>query len=168
MRASRRILVDANAIIEAVRTGSWAAITGQLEVESVVACRDETLSGSPVTVAGYVRVTPSDLSRMRAVHEVDDTTRAAFKLAYANADGMDAGEHDLLAYARSLTDVEWAVCSPDKASIRAAVALGLGDYLCSLEELADAVGVRPKPPLRRQYTSLWLKEFRTRVLLEET
>lgn len=33
------ILVDTNVIIEAVRTGCWAALTGQLRVETVVACR---------------------------------------------------------------------------------------------------------------------------------
>lgn len=160
------VLVDANVIIEAIRTGCWAGITGQLTLESVEACWNETLAGSADTIPGYVAVTRDDLERMFAVHSVDDVTRAAFKLAYADADGMDPGEHDLFAHAYSLTEEDWVLCSPDKASIRAAVALGFGDQLSSLEDLVKAVGARPNPALRRQHTSAWLSSFRTKVVLE--
>jgi len=160
------VLVDTNVIIEAVRTGCWAGITGRLTLESVEACRNETLAGSADTIPGYVAVTRDDIGRLFAVHSVDDVTRAAFKLAYADADGMDPGEHDLVAHACSLPEQDWVLCSPDKASIRAAVALGFGDQVSSLEDLARAVGARPAPPLRRQYTSAWLSSFRTKVVLE--
>jgi hypothetical protein len=160
------VLVDANAIIEAVRTGCWAAITGQLRVETVEECRAETLRGSPATHPGYVTVSADHLARLHRVHAVDDIVRARFKLTYAGADGMDPGEHDLLAYAHASARDAWVLCSPDKASVRAAVKLGLGDRLRSLEALVDAVGVRPSPPLLRQYTSAWLTSFRTKVVLE--
>lgn len=92
MAVSGVVLVDANVIIEAVRTACWPAITGHL-TES------------------------------------------------------------------------WILCSPDKASVRAAVTLGCGDRLCSLEDLARIVGTRPDPPLRHQFTSEWLRSFRTKVRL---
>lgn len=104
------VLVDANVIIEAVRTHSWAAITGQLSVESVNVCCDETQQGSNQDDPAYVSVTKADLSRLGRVHAVDDTLRAAFKLAYAGADAMDRGEQDLLAHAYSRAEEAWALC----------------------------------------------------------
>ena len=166
MKRDDLVLIDTNAIIEAVRTGCWAAITGQLRVETVEACRVEVLSGTPITIPGYVPVNGEDVERLASVHAVDEVTRAAFKLSYADADGLDPGEHDLLAHAHSRSDQAWVVCSPDKASIRAAVALGFGDRLCSLEELAAAVGARPRPCLRSHFRTEWLASFRTKVRLE--
>jgi len=160
------VLIDTNAIIEAVRTGCWSAITGQLRVETVEACRQEALPSPPTSVPGFVPVSEKDLRRLASVHAVDSVVRAAFKLAYEDADGLDAGEHDLLAYAHSLSDEAWVVCSPDKASIRAAVALGFGDELCSLEELIAAVGTRPRYSLRGHFSTHWLVSFRTKVRLE--
>jgi len=60
----------------------------------------------------------------------------------------------------------WVVCSPDKASIRAAAVLGFGDELCSLEELIAAVGTRPRISLRGHFSTHWLVSFRTKVRLE--
>jgi hypothetical protein len=59
-----------------------------------------------------------------------------------------------------------AICSPDKAAIRAAVAVGLGDRVVSLEEMVTSVGARPSPPLRERFTSRWLVSFRSKVKLE--
>lgn len=161
-----RILVDTNVVIEAVRTGCWNALTGGLTVDSVAECRREALAGSAETISDYVIVGTEDLNRMHTVHEVVPSVRAAFKLAYAEADALDAGEHDLLAHAHDDATGAWRVCSPDKAAIRAAVRLGHGDRLVSLEELVSNVGARPHPDLRVQFTSGWLSSFRTRVLLE--
>jgi len=160
------VLIDTNAIIEAVRTGCWSAITGQLRVETVEACRQEALTSPPTPGPGYVLVSEENLRRLASVQTVDSVMRAAFKLAYEDADGLDAGEHDLLAYAHSLSDEAWVVCSPDKASIRAATALGFGDELCSLEELIAAVGTRPRLSLRSHFSTHWLVSFRTKVRLE--
>jgi hypothetical protein len=161
-----RVLIDTNAIIEAVRTGCWPAVTGQLRLETVETCRQEALTGPATPVRGYVTVSEEDLRRLASVHAVDAVVRAAVKLEYDDADGLDAGEHDLLAHAHGLSDDAWVVCSPDKASIRAATALGFGSQLCSLEELVVAVGARPRSPLRAHFRTEWLVSFRTKVLLE--
>lgn len=147
------ILVDTNAIIEAVRTRCWNALTGSLTVESVAECSREALAGSIETIPGYILVTRGDLDRMNAVHEVTPTVRATFKIAYDQADALDAGEQDLLAHAHVNARIPWQLCSPDKAAIRAAVRLGLGDRLVSLEELASRVGARPRPALHVQLRS---------------
>lgn len=160
------VLLDTNAVIEAVRTHCWAAITGQLRVETVEACRQELVSGAWSSAADYVPVTAADLKRFSAVHAVDAVARASFKLSYPDADGLDRGEHDLLAYAHSRLHKPWMVCSPDKASIRAGVFLGFGDRLCSLGELATAVGASPRPPLRRHFKTEWLISFRTKMRLQ--
>jgi hypothetical protein len=113
-----------------------------------------------------VVVSEKELGRLASVHAVDREVRAALKLDYEAADGLDAGEHDLLAHAHGLSDDGWVVCSPDKASIRAASALGSGDQLCSLEELVWRVGARPRLPLRAHFRTDWLVRFRAKVLLE--
>jgi hypothetical protein len=83
------VLLDTNVIIEAVRTGTWAALTGGLIVETVGACPDEALAGSPSVIPGYVSVTESDLRRLSSVHDTDSTKRAELALAYGDADGLD-------------------------------------------------------------------------------
>ena len=134
------VLFDTNVIIEAVRTQCWNAITGQVSIETVGACRVEALAGSAATIRNYVPVVP-------------------------RADSLDEGEHDLLAHAYARSE-PFLLCSPDKAAIRAAVALGIGDRLVSLDELVAEVGARPRPALREQFTSSWLVSFRSRVKVE--
>jgi hypothetical protein len=158
------VLVDSNAIIEAVRTRCWAAITGQLRIETVEACRAEVRSGSPETIPGYVRVTEPQLARMKAVHRVREVMRAALAVAVEDLPALDRGEADLLAHAYHHREQAWVLCSPDKAAIRAAVSLEMGDRLCSLEALADRVGARPR--LRVQFREAWLRSFRTSVRME--
>jgi len=163
----RRLLVDTNVLIEAVRTGCWRPITGQLALETVEACRREAVAGSESSIRGYVRVSEDDLARLRTVHRVDAVMRASFKLAYEDADALDVGEHDLFALAHANAEDEWALISPDKAAIRAAMALGIGDGMVSLEDLVGRVGARPKPALKTQFTSQWLVSFRSRLKLED-
>ena len=79
-----------------------------------------------------------------------------------------AGERDLFAhaYARSSAgDHVWVICSPDRASIRAAVALGWRDQTRSLAELVAAVGARPNPPLADHFGERWLSDSCTAYLL---
>ena len=118
-------------------------------METVEECRAEALGGD-TTRRGYVKVTDAHLARLGKVHLVSDVARASFALAYEGAGAMDGGERALFAhaYARAQDgDEVWVVSSPDKASVRAAVALDLGDRMVSLERLACTVGARPKPPL---------------------
>lgn len=165
MSPSPVVLVDTNVIIEAVRTGCWRAITGHMTVETVEVCTEEAGRGS-ADRAGYVVVSTDDLSRIARVHPVSDVERAALALEYPDASGMDAGERDLFAHANGRRDESWMLCSPDKASIRAAVGLGWADRLCSLGALAQQAGARPKSALKAHFEEAWLSRWRTRFLLE--
>lgn len=160
------VLVDTNVIIEAVRTGCWKAVTGGLAVETVEECRDETQRGAGRR--GYVEVGTEELSRLRAVHRVDDIARAGLLLAAPAAAALDAGERDLLAHALRSTsagEVLWVLCSPDRAAVRAMVQLGLHEHLRSLQELLSAVGGAGEDRLAAQFCTRWLVEARTAALL---
>lgn len=161
------VLTDANVMIEAVRTRCWNALTGGLRIETVEECHQEPLR-QPRDRAGYIPVTVEDLSRISAVHAVSDLDRAMLAMEYAAAASMDPGERDLFAhaYARAAAgDDVWIVCSPDKASVRAAVALGWHDRMHSLAALVGAVGARPCTPLAGHFGERWLSDFRTACLL---
>jgi hypothetical protein len=161
------VLVDTNAIIEAVRTGTWNALTGGLLFETVEKCIEEAEAGD-FTDPSYVAVSKKDLTRMNKIHRVSPADRAGHLLADPDAMGMDAGERDLFAHAhtRELSgDSVWVVCSPDKASIRAAVRIGWADRLVSLETLANEVGARPKPSFKQHFGEKFLSQFRTEYLL---
>ncbi len=157
------LLLDTNVIIEAVRTGCWAAIAGALPLESVETCRDEALAGGS-HIRGYVRVTAAQLGRV-VVRAVEPIGRATFLLHYPEADALDAGERDLWAFALSLPG-DWEACCADKAAVRAAVRLGWGDRLRSLERLAERVGGRPAPALQPHFTERSLSAWRTQFLME--
>lgn len=161
------VLADTNAIIEAVRTGTWNAVTGGLLIETVEECVREARRGQS-TKPSYVLVSPRDLSRINRVHRVSDSDRARHLLKDPHAMTMDLGERDLFAHAMSRDksgDSTWVVCSPDKASIRAAVRLGWVDRLVSLEKLSTEVGGRPKPPFKQQFGEYFLSRYRTEYLL---
>jgi hypothetical protein len=158
------VLVDTNVIIEAVRTGCWPALTGGLQVETVATCSAEATAGNRDR-PGYVPVTEEHLRRLARVHPVTATERAALALAYAGADGMDDGERDLFAHAHALAHEVWVLCSPDKASVQAAVSLGWGDRLRSLASLAERVGARPTPAFKSHFEEAWLSTWRTHYLL---
>jgi hypothetical protein len=161
------VLVDTNVVIEAVRTRVWKALLGGRRVETVQECRDETQRGSPHD-PGYVVVSAADLAGLAAVHSVTDLERATLALTWADALTLDPGERDLLAHAlsrRARGDSVWVVCSPDRACVRAAVALDLGDHTISLEELVQVVGARPVVRLKDHFTSRWLSRERTNARL---
>ncbi len=165
MQANLPVLVDAMIVIEAVRTGCWNAISGQRRIVTVTTVAEELQRGDP-GVAGYVPITDAHIGRMevKALAPVD---AARFRLEYHDADGMDPGERDLIALARSL-DEEYAVCSCDKACARAAHAIGAAERLVSLEALLDSVGCRARPPLKVQFTEARLGQWRTTLMLGGT
>lgn len=157
--------MDTNVIIEAVRTGCWRAITGHMTVETVEACKEEARRGD-ADRAGYIVVRDEDLNRISRVHPVPEVQRAALALEYPDASGMDEGERDLFAHTWSRRDEDgWLICSPDKASIRAAVSLGWSDRLCSLATLVQRAGARLHPPLKAHFEESWLSRWRTHFLL---
>lgn len=151
------VLVDTNAIIEAVRTGCWNALTGGLAVETVEECRDETRRGAGRK--DYVEVDETHLRRLRAVHAVDDLQRAGLLLSSSTAPALDPGERDLLAHALHRAnegDEVWVLCSPDRATVRTMVELGRHPHLRALQELVAAVGASSN--LAVQFGAAWLAE----------
>lgn len=158
------VLVDTNVMIEAARTGIWNALAGGLRIETVEECCVEINTGN--NRPGRTTV---DLSRLSEVHGVTALERAEFGLAYPDAADLDAGERDLMAhaYARSRQgQLLWSLCSPDRALVRAAVALDWRERMTSLEKLSSRAGGRPSPPLARQFTEQWLSECWTDYLLK--
>lgn len=149
-------------VIEAVRTGCWNAITGRHTVVTVDTCADELRRGDHA-VSGYVPVTEDHLSRA-VVESLTPFAAASFRLRYPAADGMDAGERDLLALAATRSD-EFRICSCDKAAVRAAHAFGWIERVVSLEGLAQSVGAKPNPTLRMQFSESRLSEWRTKLQL---
>jgi hypothetical protein len=149
-------------VIEAVRTACWNAISGQHALVTVVECATELRSGN-ASRPGYVPVSEADLGRLE-VRPVSALESAQFRLRYPDADGLDSGERDLLAHAATRTG-DFAICSSDKAAVRAAHACGWLDRVVSLESLAESVGAKPKPPLRTQFTEVRMAEWRTTLRL---
>ena len=157
-------LFDTNAIIEAVRTGVWKGLAGALNLQTVEECADESRRGDRLST-GYVVVSEADLERFAMIHAVSDL-EVANVLLMERAEALHDGERDLFAHALALAEEEvWVVCSPDLASVKFAVAAGIGDRLISLEEAMKAVGAKAKPELRGNFTSAWLKAERANALL---
>jgi hypothetical protein len=156
------LLVDTNIAIEAVRTECWNAITGRRRVVTVEECAAELRRGNPAK-GGYVVVTEAQIGRA-TVNPLEPAVAAEFRLRYPNADGLDAGERDLLALAMSLAE-EFEVCCADKAALVAANALGWLGRVVSLEAVAQSVGARPNPGLKRQFTEAQMRAWRTSLNL---
>jgi hypothetical protein len=161
------VLIDTNAIIEAVRTGTWNALTGAMLMETVEECVSEAGRGESTNPA-YVSVGVRDLERLKRIHRVTDNDRARHLIRDPDAMRMDAGERDLFAHAcfrEHRGDLLWVICSPDKASIRAAVRLGWADQLVSLERIATEVGAQPKRAFKPHFEERFLSRYRTEYLL---
>ena len=167
-RRYRIVLMDTNAIIEAVRTRAWNGISGNSTVETVDTCVEEATRGDRLQ-RGYVEVTAQDLARMRAVHSVDKTKESALILEMPDAEGLHGGERRLYAHALAQLaqgESDWVVCSPDKAAIRVAIGLEWDERVISLEKLIDDSGAKLAEPLDIQFTERWLSRYRTEYLLE--
>jgi hypothetical protein len=156
------LIVDSMIVIEAVRTGCWKAITGQRSVVLVEECAKELRRGDSASPS-YVAVSEADLSRAR-IEPVEPGARAEFRLTYTDADRLDPGERDVLAWASRCAD-EFEVCSSDKAALRAAHAMGWLDRVVSLEMVAGSVGARPSGGLKRQFTEAVMVTWRTSLRL---
>jgi hypothetical protein len=160
----RTYLFDANAIIEAVRVGVWNALTGGLLLHTVETCADECRRGDRFST-GYVAVTEAALDRITAIRWVADDHIASV-LLMDKAEALDPGELELFAHALALpSDDVWVICSPDLASVKFAVAAGIGERLISLEEAMNVVGTNARTPLRNHFTATWLSAERTKAML---
>jgi hypothetical protein len=158
------ILVDTNVVIEAIRAGCWAALTGYCRVETVEKCREEARTGRDY-LPGYVVVQEKDLRDRLIAHDVDDQTLARLTLRDAATALLDPGERHLWAHALGRTDA-WLATTADAAAIHAAVRLGWADRLVSLEQLAETCGLRSSArKLNKQFRTEQLSAWRTAALL---
>ena len=159
------VLVDTNVILEAYRSGSWPALAGGYDVETVEACVTETQTGfqrrrpeRQIDVAGL-------RESLAAVHGVARLDRARLAVQ-AGSIFLDEGEAALWAHALGRHD-DWVLCGPDKASLRCGVTLGFRQRLVSLEGLLDDVGFRPPIDLREAYGKHWHERTVGELLLAE-
>jgi hypothetical protein len=152
-------------VIEAVRTGCWNAVTDQRRVLLIEECAEELRRGD-ASVVGYVPVREQELARAR-IEPLSSRDRVAFRLAYPDADRLDPGERDMLAWTSTCTEA-FEICSCDKAAVRAANALGWLDRVVSLEVVAASVGARTTTRFKRQFTESVMVAWRTSLRIADT
>ncbi|MCA1935138.1 MAG: hypothetical protein LDL37_06775 [Asticcacaulis sp.] len=154
------ILLDNNAIGDAVDLNKWKALVGAYkhQLHTVRTVSEEAGSYfAKLSKREELMVSLGNLS----VHEVTDADRVGLHLAIPGVT-LDAGERDLWAHARKRQDA-WILCGPDKASVRAAIKLGLQDRLISLEELLTDAGISTKG-LPDSQTKKWLDQAKNKIL----
>ncbi|WP_016744457.1 hypothetical protein [Rhizorhabdus wittichii] len=160
---SGTVLLDNNAIGDAVDLGVWkgliGAYSGQLETVAEVA--DE--AGTYFRRKDDAQALMASLKNLQT-HEVSNADRARL-LVEIEGLSLDAGERDLWSHAIGRSD-NWILCGPDRASLRAAVRLGLQDRLVSLEQLLESAGL-PTRKLPREHTSAWLRAVVGEMVVEE-
>jgi hypothetical protein len=159
------VLIDTNAILESFRVGTTRALASGYRVETVEDCVTETQTGfqrrrpEQQIDAGALR------NSLAAVHPVGDTERAVVAVRAPDI-ALDIGEQSLWAHALTRSD-SWILCGPDKASLRFGVRLGFRERLVALERLFEAVGHRPRESLKLAYTSKWLENALSEMVLSE-
>ncbi len=164
MPPSRQIVyVDTNVVIEAVDTGCWAALLNKFDVRTVAEVRRETQAGNRL-IKNYVVVDKTQFDAKVTVAEVTKVQLAAAQLRTPLLSQIDPGERHLLAYVAAQDKNALLLTTGDRAAVRAAGALGLGDRLRSLEELAGACG--QKPAVADWFTKKWLSKVKTDFLLD--
>lgn len=156
------VLVDTNAIIETFRVKGWKTLAKGFDIHTVETCCGEAGWGDPHR-AGYVPVDTGLLRASATINAVTAMQRATLDTRLNEPAALDPGERDLLAHLIAHPNT-YAICSPDKACMRAGNELGLLDQFVSLEDLFSVIGQHPT--LRQSYTSQWLSQFRTRLALE--
>lgn len=159
------VLVDTNVIIEAHRTGSWRALVGGYQVETVEDCVTETQTGSQ-NRRPEEQIDVADLrASLETVHSVGNRERAELAVRVHDI-VLDRGEASLWAHSLSRTDA-WVLCGPDKASLRCGVRLGFRERLVSLEGLLDDAGHRTGTALHTAYTRRWHERVLGELVLIE-
>ena len=166
VRPGATVLVDTNVVIEAHRTGTWSALVGAYEVETVEDCVVETQTGYQTRKREHW-IDVGDLkASLGAVHEVSDGERAELAVRIGGI-ALDRGEESLWAHALGRTGTWW-LCGPDRASLRVGVRLERRDRLVSMEELLDRAGHRSRRGLRPAYTRRWMARVVSEMVVAET
>lgn len=157
------ILLDNNAIGDAVDLNVWRGLLGAYggQFETVEEIKGE--AGS------YFRSLPDSMELMASLRRVKghSVTKAQVSAVEAKVSGvaLDRGERDLLAHAHDRKDA-WVLCGPDKASLAAAVQLGLRDRLISLEQLLQDAGL-PTKGLPTHMTKTWLDRTVSEIVVAQ-
>ena len=159
------VFVDPNVILECHRTGSWRALAGGYQVETVEDCVTETRTGFQRRRPER-RIEETELrASLSAVHAVSRRERAELAVRLPDI-ALDRGEASLWAHAVHRDDA-WRLCGPDKASLRFGTRLGFRERLVSLERLLDDAGHRSSPALREAYTRHWHNRTVGQLVLAE-
>ena len=159
------VLVDTNVIVEAHRTGSWAALVCGYGIETVEDCVTETQTGYRLRPREQW-IDAADLrATLAAVHEVSNRDRAELAVRVGGI-ALDCGEESLWAHALGRSGA-WFLSGPDRASMRAGVRLGFRDRLVSLEELLEAAGHRLRTALNRAFTRKWTADAAGQMVVAE-
>lgn len=169
-QAPIRVFVDTNVILEAFRTGCWAALSAAFSVETVEKCIEEALTGDPTDPRHMAVDRDILVAGLAARHAVDKRTIARFALAHPASAGLDDGELHLLAWLHGqglTTKVKLLLSTADKAAIVAAGRLDWLDIVTSLEQLAQQAGVGRVhlDQMARHYRQQWLDEIKVKVRL---
>ena len=165
VRPGAVVLVDANVVIEAYRTETWAALAGAYGVETVEDCVTETQTGYENRPREqWIEV--ADLRESLAdVHEVTDLERAELAVRIGGI-ALDRGEESLWAHALGREGI-WFLSGPDRASLRTGVRLGLRERLVSVEELVQVTGHRIRTELHKAYTKKWMRDVMSEIVIDE-
>lgn len=163
-----RVFADTNVILEAFRTGCWAAICEHFAVETVEKCVEEALTGDPLE-PGRIDVPSAQLlGGLAAQHAVTRRQLATFAIDHPACQALDDGELHLLAWLDAnglLSKVMVLLSTADKAAIVATGRLNGLDSLVSLEHLAQKSGATrgQLTDLKEHYRAGWLDEIKTKV-----
>jgi hypothetical protein len=177
-------------MIEAVRVGAFSRLRAHEQLVTVKQCVSEALSGIPGS-KGRVPISEADLGSPLSVIDVTNSDRVHLALMHPDSATLDNGERDLLAHAFALTrrahgasadgiaramrkaklpvtdtgPASFQIVSADRAAVRVAISMGLGDHVVSLEEVLESAGIRADTKLKGHYTRRVLLDWKTKHAL---
>jgi len=158
------VLVDANVIIEAHRTGCWNQLASYFNLHTVSKIVEETQTGFQRRDPETWIVEDALRASLGNVEEISEIQRVTFNMTH-NRPSLDDGERDLLIYAEIIDQPIWLLNSPDMAAVKFAHGNGWADRLVSLEAMTSHLSVRLRENLKDNYTTRWLTTRKTRLLL---
>ncbi len=156
-----RLLLDADAVIEAHRLGIWAALCDRAQIACpATVVHREALFYSESNCAVPPSIHLPSLAARGAIDmleaTVDDDAMVRSELADDVLEGLDPGETEALALLFVQKAGDCLFCTGDRAAIHALALLGLSEQGASLERTLEAVGATK--PLARQFTEVYFQE----------